>query len=73
VKAGGWYAAFERINYLYLPYFDVPIAEKLFFNGEKARTYFSTMNDYPGLFSSVEAYFGNINTFQLCTELGIQV
>ncbi len=55
VQRGVYYAAWEKIGYLFLPFFDISIVERLFINGERARMYFSASNRYPGLFSSIEA------------------
>ncbi len=40
---------FDKLKYLFLPYFDVDLAERVFLNGEKARVHISAMNNIPGL------------------------
>jgi hypothetical protein len=72
VQRGVYYAAWERIGYLFLPFLDVPIVERLFINGERARMYFSAMNNYPGLFSSIEASY-NDSFSEWYQALGIEV
>jgi hypothetical protein len=71
VQRGVYYAAWERIGYLFLPFFDVPIVERLFINGERARMYFSAMKQYPGLFSSIETSYNDSS--QWYQALGIEV
>ncbi len=39
-----------------LPYLDVPITERVFLNGERARTHFSNQNKIPGLFAATRNY-----------------
>jgi hypothetical protein len=73
VQRGVYYAAWERIAYMFLPLFDVPIVERLFINGERARMYFSAMHRYPGLFSSVEAPHNDSMESEWYQALGIEV
>ncbi|EFA78326.1 hypothetical protein PPL_08977 [Heterostelium album PN500] len=53
VQRGWWFSSHEQWKYLMLPYRDIDINRRVFENGERARTYFSNMNQYPGLFASV--------------------
>lgn len=49
---GWWFSSHEQWKYLELPYLDSDINARVFRNGERARTIFSAMNQYPGLFAS---------------------
>lgn len=71
VEMGRTFGSMERIKYLMLPYLDVPIDEKVFINGEIARTHHSVVNEIPGLFTSTWKYTTGYD-FQWLT-LGIQV
>jgi hypothetical protein len=74
MTTGRYYAAWERIVFLFVPYFDVPVTERLFLNGERARLQFSAQNRYPGLFTSVEcATEPNNYTWHYYEALGIEV
>jgi len=53
VQKGWWFSSHEQWKYLMLPYKSVDINNRVFMNGERARTWFSFVNDYPGLFASV--------------------
>jgi hypothetical protein len=53
VRKGYFYSSHEMWNFLVLPYRDVPILNKLFVNGEKARTWNSAEKGIPGLISAV--------------------
>eukprot|EP01133_Synstelium_polycarpum_P011003 gene11003-12823_t len=53
VQKGFWFSSHEQWKYLMLPYQDVEINQRVFVNGERARTWFSYLNNYPGLFASV--------------------
>jgi hypothetical protein len=70
VQRGIYFAAWEKIPYFFLPYFDLSIAERLFLNGERARTHFSASAPYPGLFSSV---FAALPQDRFYEDLGIEV
>ncbi|GAM20468.1 hypothetical protein SAMD00019534_036430, partial [Acytostelium subglobosum LB1] len=65
VQRGWWFSSHEQWKYLMLPYQDVDINRRVFENGERARTSFSSMHGYPGLFascnniSSVDSYVYN--------------
>ena len=48
----------EIFKYILLPYFDVPMAEAVFLNGERVRSHYSNMHHFPGMFSSA-ARIGN--------------
>jgi hypothetical protein len=74
VEKGFYFSAIEKLPQLMLPYFDVPIYNSIYKNGERARTHFSNVNVFPGLFSAASAvqtkYDYCILTIQ---NLGIQV
>jgi hypothetical protein len=53
VQKGWWYSSHEMWKFLVLPYTDVDIVQRIFLNGEKARTWHSSENSIPGLFASV--------------------
>src|SRR5207253_3054943 len=52
VVEGNWFSSHEDWGFLVLPYRDVPIADRLFKNGQKARTAYSAAHGWPGLFAS---------------------
>lgn len=56
VERGWWHSAHEKWKYMELPYFDNPLINRLFLNGERARTHFSAQNAYPGLFAAAANY-----------------
>jgi len=53
VQKGWWFSAHEQWKYLELPYFDSEINKRVFFNGERARTWNSASMLYAGMFASV--------------------
>lgn len=53
VQEGWWFSAHEQWKYLELPYQDIEINRRVFINGERARSWNSAINRYPGLFASV--------------------
>ncbi|KAF2071198.1 hypothetical protein CYY_007484 [Polysphondylium violaceum] len=53
VQKGWWFSSHEQWKYLMLPYQSIDINRRIFLNGERARTWFSFINEYPGLFASV--------------------
>ncbi|KAM9972183.1 hypothetical protein ACTFIW_003540 [Dictyostelium discoideum] len=53
VQRGWWFSSHEQWKYLMLPYQEIEINQRVFRNGERARTWFSSINNYPGLFASV--------------------
>ena len=53
VQKGWWYSSHEMWKFLVLPYTDVDLVQRIFLNGEKARTWHSSENLIPGLFASV--------------------
>ncbi|KAK5576401.1 hypothetical protein RB653_007544 [Dictyostelium firmibasis] len=53
VQRGWWFSSHEQWKYLMLPYQEIEINQRVFRNGERARTWFSSINQYPGLFASV--------------------
>ncbi len=71
VEMGHAFGSMERMKYLMLPYLDVPIDEKVFIDGEIARTHHSAVNEIPGLFTTTGNYTTGYD-FQPLT-LGIQV
>uniref|UniRef100_A0A914VFS2 GPI anchored protein n=1 Tax=Plectus sambesii TaxID=2011161 RepID=A0A914VFS2_9BILA len=52
VERGWMHSSHEKWKYMELPYFDIPINNAVFLNGERARSQFSFTNSYPGLFAS---------------------
>jgi hypothetical protein len=52
-QKGWWFSGHELWKLLFLPYADVEIAKRVFLNGERARTYYSYINNITGLFASV--------------------
>jgi len=46
----------ELTKYLLLPYFDIPIAEAVFLNGERVRSHYSNMHNFPGMFAKALTY-----------------
>ncbi|KYQ92213.1 hypothetical protein DLAC_07059 [Tieghemostelium lacteum] len=53
VQKGWWFSSHEQWKYFMLPYMDIPVNYKVFMNGEAARTWFSHIKEFPGLFASV--------------------
>ncbi|EFC46688.1 GPI anchored protein [Naegleria gruberi] len=53
VEQGFWYSSHEKWKYLMLPYQSVPVNNRIFLNGERARLVNSIENGIPGLFASV--------------------
>ncbi|KAH3766789.1 GPI anchored protein [Pelomyxa schiedti] len=53
VTRGWWFSAHEQWKYLMMPYQKIKIAERVFLNGERARTWNSVINGIPGLYASV--------------------
>lgn len=72
VVRGHWYSSHEKWNFLVLPYLDVPLAKKVFLDGEWARTRYSTAKRVPGLFASVHdsegIYLSACGIQELATE-----
>ncbi|GAM25323.1 hypothetical protein SAMD00019534_084980, partial [Acytostelium subglobosum LB1] len=52
VQKGWTYSPHESYKYLLLPYQDVEIQRRLLSNCEKARTWYSNLNGYPGMFGA---------------------
>eukprot|EP00823_Brevimastigomonas_motovehiculus_P005275 TRINITY_DN383_c0_g1_i2.p1 TRINITY_DN383_c0_g1~~TRINITY_DN383_c0_g1_i2.p1 ORF type:complete len:474 (-),score=123.43 TRINITY_DN383_c0_g1_i2:327-1748(-) len=52
-ERGWWFSAHEKWKYLLLPYRLSPTNNRVFMNGERARTWFSASLSLPGLFASV--------------------
>ena len=53
VERGWEYSSHEKWKFLQLPYQDVKIIKRLFRNGEKARTWDSFLNRFPGMLAAV--------------------
>ena len=53
VQRGFWFSAHEQWKYLFLPYRDVPINDRVFVLCEKARLAWSVQQKIPGLYASV--------------------
>jgi hypothetical protein len=49
---GNWFSSHEEWGYALLPYRDVPLADTLFRNAQKVRTWYSADRAIPGLFAS---------------------
>lgn len=73
VQRGWWFSAHEQWKYMMLPYIDIPINQRVFYNGERARSWWSAMNKIPGLFASVNGLSPN-DTFNYpyVSDCGIQ-
>jgi hypothetical protein len=52
VVEGNWFSSHEDWGFLVLPFRDVPVADALFENAQKARTAYSAAHGWPGLFAS---------------------
>jgi hypothetical protein len=50
VQEGYWFSSHEQWKYLNLPYTDSDINNRVFRNGERARTHYSNYNNQPGLY-----------------------
>ena len=53
VEKGWWYSAHEKWKFLMLPYLDVDIMERLYRNGEKARTWDAALTGQPGMLAAI--------------------
>ncbi len=53
VQRGFWFSSHEQWKYLYLPYRDIDLQQRLFTNGEKVRVFHSAQTRIPGLYASV--------------------
>ena len=53
VQQGWWMSSHEQWKTWTLPYFDIPVAKRVFRNGEAARAIHSASNGIPGMFASV--------------------
>jgi hypothetical protein len=73
VQRGWWFSSHEQWKTLLLPYFDVPIAARVFANCERARTWHSALGATPGLYASVnDVTDGGINIPDYIGATGIQ-
>ncbi|HVS17844.1 MAG TPA: hypothetical protein VMT18_04525, partial [Planctomycetota bacterium] len=52
VSEGHWFSSHEDWGFLVLPFRDVPVADRLFLNAQKARTTYSADRGWQGLFAS---------------------
>lgn len=52
VQKGWWFSSHEQWKFMVLPYLDVEAPRRVFMNGERARTLFSSMSNTPGLHAS---------------------
>jgi hypothetical protein len=52
VAEGHWFSSHEDWGFLVLPFRDVPVADRLFLNAQKARTTYSADRGWQGLFAS---------------------
>ncbi|GAM25332.1 hypothetical protein SAMD00019534_085070 [Acytostelium subglobosum LB1] len=66
VQRGWTYSSHEAWKYIMMPYQSVPIQARILANCEKARTWFSTLSGYPGLFAA--SYNSTLN---YVTSVGI--
>jgi hypothetical protein len=74
VERGLYYSADEKLKYLFLPYLDSSINERVFLNGERARTHYSATNRIRGLFSASMPCKQLPDTPTICVdEFGIEV
>jgi hypothetical protein len=53
VEQGYWFSSHEQWKFMELPYFDSDIANRVYLNGERARSHFSFHKKYAGLFAAV--------------------
>ncbi len=53
VRQGHWFSSHEMWNWMTLPYKDISLVQRIFLNGEKARSRYSGENNIPGMFASV--------------------
>ena len=52
-QRGFWFSAHEQWKYLFLPYRDVAVNDRVFVLGEKARLLWSHVQQVPGLYASI--------------------
>ena len=77
VEQGYWFSSHEQWKFMELPYFDVDIANQVYLNGERARSYFSWEKNYPGMFAAVtnvtdEVSFDQTHHVDYVSGCGIQ-
>ncbi|KAH6713228.1 putative GPI anchored protein [Leptodontidium sp. MPI-SDFR-AT-0119] len=53
VQKGFWFSSHEQWKVLEMPYYDVDLVKRLFYNAERVRTCNSAVTKNPGLFASV--------------------
>jgi hypothetical protein len=73
VQRGWWFSAHEQWKYMMLPYVDIPINKRVFYNGERARSWWSAINNIPGLYASVNGLAPNDTyNYPYVSDCGIQ-
>jgi hypothetical protein len=77
VEQGYWFSSHEQWKFMELPYFDSDVANRVYLNGERARSHFSWQKKYAGLFAAVtnvtEPSNSALNTFpNYVSAAGIQ-
>jgi hypothetical protein len=70
-QRGWWFSSHEQWKYLELPYNEVPINNRVFLNGERARTWNSVINNIPGLYASVSNFTTGGPVSQYISAVGI--
>jgi len=58
-QRGYWFSAHEQWKYLFLPYRDVAVNDRVFVLGEKARLLWSAVQRVPGLYASINGLAGS--------------
>lgn len=73
VQKGFWFSAHEQWKYLMLPYLRSPTNARVFYNGERARTWYATQTKQsPGLWASVNGPIPNNNaSFPYFSDCGV--
>eukprot|EP01102_Stenamoeba_stenopodia_P001672 TRINITY_DN11510_c0_g1_i1.p1 TRINITY_DN11510_c0_g1~~TRINITY_DN11510_c0_g1_i1.p1 ORF type:complete len:553 (+),score=122.93 TRINITY_DN11510_c0_g1_i1:63-1661(+) len=71
-QEGWWFSSHEQWKYMELPYTDIPINNRVFLNGERARTWNSALKNYPGLFASVNDVSSNNSIPDYLSASGIE-
>jgi len=72
VQQGYWFSSHEQWKYMELPYTDVPINNRVFLNGERARTWNSALLGIPGLYASVTDVTKGNGPLNYLSATGIQ-
>jgi len=76
VERGYWFSSHEQWKFMELPYFDVDIANRVYLNGERARSHFSWQKNFPGMFAAVtnvsdEVTFDQTHHLDYVSDCGI--